>query len=484
MRNRISLRRIPVYFFLYTLSALGTGCSNETIIDTNPDVADGVTRWIEQKMRDQYLWYDEIPDSDVLDFYMDPETFFYTLLSGKDGKNRNGVHYPYSAINKKSAASKAYMGDGYSFGFEYQYYYVQNLNKYGLMVLYVLPSSPASEAGLKRGDWIYAINDALVPNSDNSAQLMSLLDTSTPQTLKIGIAERVDKEISRTASITARPVTDNPVFVHQTISLANGQKAGYLVYNHFTSGPASSEDETFNNSLRSAFAQFGADNVREFILDLRFNGGGLVSCAQLLSTMLAPKSALKNIFCYLTYNDKVSDNRKPVYLNPDLIEKGVSGANLDLGRLFVITSEHTASASEMIINGLSPYMELIRVGGKTEGKNVASITIASDLYEWELHPIVSRLSNKDGFSDYSSGFPPTPGFECDDSKQNDYRQLGDPEEYILNHILNYIAYGNFAESRTQALRLAEETTVIPLYNSLDSKKTNGAVILPADFYRP
>jgi C-terminal processing protease CtpA/Prc len=477
MKNQIS--SLLYALFIY---ALFTGCSRETIIGEEPDTQDDVNHWMVQEMRNQYLWYEDIPESKNLSFPSEPEPFFYSLLSKKDGKYRNGVYQPYSVINRKTATSKAYMGDGNSFGFEFQYYNVVEMKKYGLMVLYVLPSSPASEAGLERGDWIYTINDKPVP--DNSAELITLLDTSTPKTLKIGIAKKFNAPISHTTSITARPVTDNPVLVHKTLSSDDEQKkVGYLLYNHFTSGPKGSEDETFNNSLRGAFAQFKADNVSEFVLDLRFNGGGLVSCAQLLSTMLAPESALNDVLCYLTYNDKIKE-KKTMYLDPKRIKEGTHGANLNLSRLFVITSERTASASEIVINGLSPYMELIQVGAKTEGKNVASITIADNRYEWELHPIVSYLSNKDDFSAYANGFSPTPGFACDDSKQTDYYPLGDLEEYILKHILNYITYGRFAENKSSSFRSAKEINLIPLYNSLDSKKTNGAAILPADFYRP
>jgi C-terminal processing protease CtpA/Prc len=349
------------------------------------------------------------------------------------------------------------------------------------MVLYVLPDSPASEIELKRGDWIYTINDKPVPN--NSTELLTLFDSSTPNTLKIDIYEKVDRPVSRTVSITARTVTDNPVLVHKTIPLDDGRKVGYLLYNHFTSGPGGSEDETFNNSLRRAFARFADDNVSEFVLDLRFNGGGLVTCAQLLATMLAPQSALNDVFCHLTYNDK---SKKTLSLDRKRINEGVPGANLNLSRLFVITSERTASASEMIINGLSPYkeMELIQVGTKTEGKNVASVPITDSRYEWELHPIVSYLSNKDDNSNYANGFSPKPAFKCDESSQSDYYPLGDREEYILKHILNYLESGTFAESKSQPLRSAETVNLIPLYNSLDAKKTNGAAILPADFYKP
>ncbi|MDR1161503.1 MAG: hypothetical protein LBK45_04100 [Tannerellaceae bacterium] len=478
MRNRISF--LLYTLFVYTLFA---GCTGETIPVDNPGVQADVNHWIEQQMRNQYLWADEIPGSERLPFTEEPEPFFNSLLSEKDGKSINGRHqYYYSTINQKAAASKAYMGDGYSFGFEFQYYYVENTKRYGLMVLYVLPDSPASEAGLERGNWIYEINDKSVPAK--SADLLTLFDTSTPVTLKIGISRKVNTAIEPAVSITSRPVTDNPVLVHKTIPLADGKKVGYLLYNHFTSGPKGSEDETFNNSLRRAFAEYASDNVSEFVLDLRFNSGGLVSCAQLLATMLAPASAFNDVLCYLTYNDK---SKKTLYLDPKRITEGTHGANLTLSRLFIITSKRTASSSEIVINGLAPYMgsELIQVGDTTEGKNVASITITSDLYDWELHPIVSRLSNKEDFSAYANGIFPTPGFACDDNSLLTYYPFGDPEEYILKRILNYIANGSFTASKSSPLRSSTgEANLIPLYNSLDSKQTNGAAILPADFYKP
>jgi C-terminal processing protease CtpA/Prc len=461
---------------------LFTGCSDEITPIDKTTVPDEVNHWIEQEMRKQYLWYDEMPESSELPFLSEPDPFFHNLLSKKDGKDRDGGHQYYSTINQKPATSKAYMGDGNSFGFEFQWYYVTNVKKYGLMVLYVLPDSPASDIELKRGDWIYTINDKPVP--DNGAELTALLlDASTAKTLRIGIAKTVNGVVSSPVTITSRPVKDDPVLVHKTIPF-NGQKVGYLLYNHFTSGPEGSDDETFNNSLRRAFAEFSADNVNEFVLDLRFNGGGLVTCAQLLATMLAPQSAFSDVFCRLTYNDKRQRDNITLSLDQKRINEGVPGANLNPGRLFIITSKRTASASELIINGLKPYMgdNLIQVGDTTEGKNVASIPITDDRYEWELHPIVSYLSNKDNDSNYANGFPPD--FVCDDSTQGDYKPLGDPEEYILAHVLNYIASGTFAKSKNQSLRAAETVSLIPLYNSLDAKKTNGAAILPADFYKP
>ena len=84
-----------------------------------------------------------------------------------------------------------------------------------------------------------------------------------------------------------------------------------MVYNHFTSGPDGDKDETYNNELRQQFGAFKAEGVEEFVLDLRYNGGGLVTSAQILAELLAPESALGNTFCYLQYND-IQSKRLPI----------------------------------------------------------------------------------------------------------------------------------------------------------------------------
>jgi C-terminal processing protease CtpA/Prc len=190
--------------------------------------------------------------------------------------------------------------------------------------------------------------------------------------------------------------------------------------------------------------------------------------------MLAPASALNVVFCKLTYNgrpDSYLDHT--VSLNSEYMGRGSSGENLNLNRLYVITSSRTASASEAVINGLKPYMKVDLIGGKTEGKNVGSVTLDDDRFEWELHPIVSRLSNKDGFSEYEDGFEPD--FPCDESHAEDYCELGDEREYMLQIALKYITGVIRPESALRRHSMPE-LTLTPLYNSLDRKKTNGVLL--------
>ncbi|MDH6306248.1 carboxyl-terminal processing protease [Parabacteroides sp. PF5-5] len=462
-------------FFILSVCFVFFGCSSEETPEE--PTTDTVNSWIEETMRRYYFWYDEIPDSKRLNSSAEPEAFFYSLLSRKDGKNNSsGEHYYYSSINKKSTGSKANMGEGNSFGFEFQAYNVSKLKKYALLVLYVLPSSPADKAGIKRGDWIFAINNADVPGT--SSELISLLlDKSSSKTLKLGFADVNEGTITRSVDITSRPVTDNPVFTYRTIPLANGKNAAYLLYNHFTAGPGGDEDQTYNNKLRTAFSELKTKNPTDFILDLRYNGGGLVSSARLMATMLAPESALSDIFCKLTYNGKSNSySNQTLYLDPDLIKQGTQGANLNIKRLYVITSTWTASASEAVINGLEPYVdELILIGAKTEGKNVGSVTFSDDKYEWELHPIVSTISNKKDFSDYSGGFEPT--FPCVETYQDMFYELGDEREFMLKQVLNYINYQTPVEDGTKALR-SSDTDKTLFYSSIERKSMNSVILNP------
>jgi C-terminal processing protease CtpA/Prc len=462
-------RQIPGVALTLSLLLL-CACTREIPITPTPSGNEQVNEWIETTMRRYYLWEDEIPQTEKLNPTQDPESFFLSLLTTKDGKTRGDSHHYYSTIKKKTTATKSFLGEGYSFGFEYQYYYIQNLDKYALLTLYVIPDSPAEQQGLKRGDWIMEIGSQPVPAT--AADLQKALDTSTPATQTFATTRDPGQSATTKVELTAATVDDNPVFLRKIITRRE-RKIAYLVYNHFTSGPTDqASDETYNNTLREAFREFKAESPDEFILDLRYNGGGLVTSAQLLATMLAPATALDDVFCHLIYNGQSgSYPNSSLTLDSKYMLQGAFGANLDLSRLYIITSSWTASASEAVINGLKPYLGSITlVGAQTEGKNVGSVTFSNDKYEWELHPIVSRLSNKNNFSDYSEGFPPD--VECDESKTKTYYELGDEQEYMLKTVLDLIA----SPTESAALRSASQLQLVPLYNSLDRKKTSAVVL--------
>lgn len=435
---------------------------------------DSANEWIETSMRNQYFWYEDIPAKGELNMNLSPEDFFDSLLSDKDGKtNSSGSHFYFSTIEKKNT-TKTYYGDRLSLGFEYQSWLFTQTQTYAVNILYTLPNSPAAKKGLKRGDWITTINDAPV----SASNLSELRESGS---IKLGISSRPSGNPETQVTLTPEMVLDNPVYLDtifdtNTMNVpepAKNKKIGYLVYNHFTTGPESYSDETFNNDLRNAFARFKNGNLDDFILDLRYNMGGVITSAQLLATMLAPASALEGEFCHLIYNDKQTSKNHTIKLSKEYMKRGANGENLDMKRLFVITSSRTASASEAVINGLKPYLgntNIVLIGEQTMGKNVGSVQIENTNFDYKLHPIVCRIFNKDNESDYENGFTPTFTYREEDTAY----PLGDTRDLLLNISLQYVLFGGI--QNTLQSKTTQDTECIPVSCSLDRRKTNGVLL--------
>lgn len=485
IKSKTNMKNKNIFSFIILLSLLFISCSDDPIDDGSGN-GNGNTgqnneyyetnKWIESTMRDYYYWYGEIPKS--VNYKNDPESFFMSLLSKKDGKpqtdSRGNVtgHYFYSYMEPSETTSRAVASDSeLSLGFEYHYYTIMGNSgtRHALKVLYILPNSPASKGGLRRGDWIFSVNGKSV-----SADIVESLNDGGRKTL--GIANNYTEQVSKELTLSAAIVEDNPVYFSKVYH-KEGRKIGYLVYNHFTSGK-SDYDETYNNKLRKAFTDFKNDLPDDFILDLRYNRGGAINCAQLLATMLAPSNALGDVFCNVVYNDKKSSNNYSYKFDSKYMTQGGDGANLNPKRLFVITSESTASASEAVINGLLPFMsnKLILAGERTEGKNVGSIVLTDSKYDWKLHPIVCLVSNKNKESDYEDGFIPTVDYELSDVHEGIY-DLGDENEYMLNRILRNILYNEKVSISNLKSASSDASRLTLIGSSLDRKATNG-ILLP------
>ncbi len=385
-------------------------------------------RWIYDTMQVHYYWEEAITDFDETNFFIEPFKFFDGLLSNEDGKN--GQHYSTidSLIISPSNRSISYTNDSY--GFEFALTQVSGSN-YAALILYVLPNSPAADAGLKRGDWITAINEENI-NKNNYTLLYK--GTSAQFTLaQYNSEEKLLTNLKQTEIAASRSVDDNPVYYTNCYQVGN-KKVGYLVYNHFTPGPTESAD-TYDNELRQLSRYFAEQQVEEFILDLRYNNGGQLSCAQLMCCILAPQSALGQTLGYLEYNTRRNPQEVALSFDPNILQ---DGANLNLSRLYVLTSAATASASEMIINSLRPYMEVVVIGDDTEGKNVGSITFSNEELQLRMRPIVCKIYNALHESEYKEGFKPLIYAREGIATIDNFLPFGDSNELLLSNALGLI----------------------------------------------
>ncbi len=466
--------RKPSFVYIYLLSFVVlflSSCSRDDAERESTYPTDTVNEWIDQTMRYWYYWRSEIPSKSNLNFKADPELFFRQLLSNKDGKDlQDGTgHYYYSSINKKSSSTRSSAAK-VGLGIHFQTWLMsKSPEKYAVNVLYVLPGSPAEEAGIKRGNWIFKIDNIPV-NSTNFYDLMG------QETLKLtfGDTYRATEAEMSTATLTPRIVEDRPLHFAQIIQgEESGNKiVGYVVFNSFTSGPSGESDVSYNEELKTQFAQFKALGVEEFVLDLRYNGGGLLTVAKLLSELLAPASTVGKNLCEVRYN--TPDDKNLVYK----IE--AQPANLDLKRLFVLTSSQTASASEVIINCLRPYYDVVLIGERTEGKNVGSITLSSDKYDYEIHPIVCTIYNGLGQSNYSQGFSPDWTLQGDARSLNGDLPFGDTKNDIpLRVALQWMTTGPVSAVTYKTSALSEAFSGEPIVCTGNVKKL--IVPLPLEY---
>lgn len=429
---------------------LSVSCTKDPV-DNNSGSSEGTytadakaNQWIYAQMAAQYL-YNDHTKSIKPNYNQTCEVFFNQLLSrdttDNDGKHTGDKNYFYSYM-ERTGHTKATSGITSEYGMECVYYYTGSSRRYvSARVLFVVEGSPADRAGIKRGDWIVGINGAPIGANETSAvesggaaklqvERMSLRQIDT-----INGFEIYDYETTYEGTVAieaAESMNISPILLDTTFTYG-GKKIGYLVYNEFNTGPNGVSDVTYDNQLKEVFASFQQEKIDELILDMRYNPGGYASSCQLLCSMIAPRSALGDIFCYRKMNDDL--DRIYGMVEMDFLDEGeMAPYNLDLDRLFVLSGAYTASASELVINSLRPYMDVYLIGTQTEGKNVGSIEISSSTYGITLHPIYSQAFNKNKESDYSKGF--TPDEEVDEIKNQDQMMpLGDPKELLMRYAL-------------------------------------------------
>jgi carboxyl-terminal processing protease len=389
-----------------------------------------VNKFIYKGLYTYYLWNDKVPTlkdpqyekqsnfNDLLNSYSDPEGFFNSLLYQKGTVDRwSFIVDDVKEINNWIA------GISESVGVDFRLYYIDDSKtKLVGIIRYVLKNTPASKAGLKRGDMFLTINGEQLTSSNYETLLF------TNKTSTVGLASYNGSGFvlnNKSVTLTAVVIQENPIFL-DTILNVNNLKVGYLVYNAFNSSYDSLNHTTYDLELNQVFGKLKTGGVQKLIIDLRYNGGGTVTSAIYLASMIYSTDPQK-VFCKTMFNDYLQTYYEKTYgkeaLNYNFVSEIAKTSqtsaqtvnSLGLNEVYIIGSSETASASELVINGLKPYITVKLVGTNTYGKYVGSMTIQdadedgiiNPHHTWAMQPIVLKTSNSAGESDYVNGLTPT-----------------------------------------------------------------------------
>ena len=331
----------------------------------------GQNTQVRDVMRDIYYWYEHLPNVSP-SRYTSPEAYLEAIRY-----KPLDSHFSYITTQ---AANDAFYSDSQFIGLGLS----TTTSTSEMRVLQVFEDSPASEAGLARGDRILEINGRSVSSLIASGQIGNAFGAS-----EIGVEARVlfahrDGEEHR-ATMTKRLVTIPTVSLTRTFDVG-GRKVGYLFFRNFVRPSYQALDDAFG-ALRDA-------RVEDLVLDLRYNGGGLVDVAVHLSSLIGGSLTRGNVFAEFRHNDKNTRYNETLRFED-------AGRALSLSRLFVITTQSSASASELVINSLRPFIPVTVIGDRTYGKPVGQYGI--DFCDKVLAPVAFSLVNADGKGDYFDG---------------------------------------------------------------------------------
>ena len=395
-------------FLMFAMLAglfMATSCKKDPGPDPEPEkeMAPVLTRkintFIKDVMDDVYLWYKDMPVIDV-NYEFDSKAYFKKLMVPED-------KWSFVSDNIKEVED-SFQGIEKAYGYSLAFGRFSNApENYFAIVEFVYPNTPASKAGFARGDIILQIGGASITAS-NYRQLLS----GTSINITKGVLTQGGIAPGQSVSIIAEELSLNPVLMYKIID-HGGQRIGYLLYTQFI--------ERFNDSLKLALQYFKNENINSLVLDLRYNPGGQTTAAQYLCSSVAPLNIVNTEQPLVTYqwNDKYQAYWQSRNIQSQLKVPFKANVPIKLGlnKLHILTGGGTASASELAIIGLEPYMEIITIGDTTYGKYTASITLKpEDVYEsaasykdfenWGVQPIVIRFANSQGVTTFKNGFAP------------------------------------------------------------------------------
>lgn len=395
-----------------------------------------------------YLWQEDVPDladelrgtvelNNILTSASGPEILFQKLLYKpiSEFPVPNAVDRFSVLVDDYTYLENLFQGvtknNGVEFGLRRKESSPSEI--YG-WVKYIIAGSDAENKNINRGSIFYAVNGT--PLTESNYQ--SLLNA---ENYTLNLADYDGGNITpngQSVALTKTQLTENPVLETDVMD-AGGHKVAYLVYNGFTAN--------FDQQLNTAFRSFVTEGATELVLDLRYNSGGSVQTATYLASMITGQFN-GQLFAKQQWNSKIEAEIDPARLINNFTNNmgGTAISSMNLSRVFILTTTNTASASELVINGLKPYINVVQIGDVTTGKNVGSITLYDSpsfsktdrkkTHKYAMQPLVFKTINKDSFGEYQDGLPPTVLLKED---MGNLSQLGNPAEPLLSTALGLIS---------------------------------------------
>jgi len=406
--------------------------------------------WLRSWSNNTYLWYNEIDDQDpasysVLEYFTELKTTGTTV----SGKEKDQFHFSMSTqewnLLNQSGASV-----GYGINYHFQRPNSEQNIPRKIIITYTDPGSPATDENLTRGATIIAVDGVNIATADDNAKIDTinhgLFPEESGQETVLTIQD-LGAESTRDVTLIAKTIVSTPVQNVKTVVTDNG-KMGYLLFN--------SHIATAEKGLVDAITQLKAENIDELVIDLRYNGGGLLALASQLGYMVAGDATENKTFEKLTFNDKHDTidpvtgralkpspfYRETIGFNTALLTSGHDLPTLNLSRLFVLTGSGTCSASESLMNSLRGInIEVIQIGSTTCGKPYGFYPTPN--CGTTYFTVQFKGENEVGFGDYADGFIPAESpmqtNEVQGCVVNDdfSHALGDEDEALFSAAIGY-----------------------------------------------
>lgn len=442
-----------IFNFLFLVSLVFAFQSCEVQDDNKVPEDIAINNFVWKGLNLYYLWQSDVSNladdrfvnqSDLNTFlygFPQPENLFQQLLN----KPKSLYPNPGDAIDRFSVIFSDYnqlegilSGTTKNNGAEFGLYYkdASQTSVFGV-VRYVLPNSDAAAKNVRRGAIFYAINGTPLTKENFNALLNNDVYTMNFATYDSGNITPNGQSVSLTKSV----LSENPVYLTTVIN-SGTHKIGYLMYNGFY--------PNYESQLNAAFGTLKSQGITELVLDLRYNSGGSVATATRLASLITGQFT-NQIFAKEQWNAKLEDyynaTNPSTLLNlfTNKLGNNETLSSLNLNKVYILTTKSSASASELVINGLKPYINVVQIGDVTTGKNVGSVTLydspsfsktnSSTKHRYAMQPIVLKIVNKVGFGDYINGLEPTVELKEDFGNLG---VLGDSDEPLLNVAINTI----------------------------------------------